>query len=176
MMLYLKFLFSGSPRLGKTTAFRRLMGEIIDLLFNGESKLVHSSAGVVESKRDMTVRTLSITTALVADAEWCAVNSQTDEACMLFQILRQSLEAKYVPFTSTPATDKMDIRVTEKATTTTFTQQQLSKERWQYTQTNSTQLNLSTPPNAFLLLWSYSTKPQHNQSLMKVCSISVGPT
>ena len=121
MMLFLKFLFSGSPRLGKTTALRRLIGEIIDLLSAGETKLVHSSTGVVESKRDMIVRILSITTALVADAEWCAVNSHADEACMLFQILRQSLDTKHVPYASTPATNKMDIRVTEKVTTTTLT-------------------------------------------------------
>ena len=131
-MLFLKFLFSGPPRLGKTTALRRLIGEIIDLLSAGEAKLVHSSTGAVESKRDMIVRTLSITTALVADAEWCAVDNHIDEACMLFQMLQQSLETKQVPSTSTPATDKMDTRDTEKATTTistTATAQQKPKIR-----------------------------------------------
>ena len=65
----------------------------------------------------MIVKTLSITTALVADAEWCTVNNNTDVACPLFQMLQKSLETKEVPTTSTPATDKMDTRVTEKATT-----------------------------------------------------------
>ena len=151
MMRFLKFIFSGSPRVGKTTALRRLIREIIDLLSAGEAKLVHSSTGAVESKRDMMVRTLSITTALVADDEWCAVNSHSDEAYMLFQMLRQSLETKHVPSTSTPATDKMDTRVTEKATTTTSTtataQQQPVKGDRGVPKPTLPKLNLSTPPN-----------------------------
>ena len=151
-MRFLKFLFSGPPRLGKTTALRRLIGEIIDLLSAGEAKLVHSSTGAVESKRDMIVRTLSITTALVADAnEWCAVNSHSDEACMLFQMLRQSLETNHVPSTSTPATDKMDTRVTEKATTTASTastaQQQPVERDSRIPKPTLPKLNLSTPAN-----------------------------
>ena len=151
MMRFLKFLFSGPPRLGKTTALRRLVGEIIDLLSAGEAKLVHSSTRAVESKRNMIVRTLSITTALVADAEWCAVNSDSDEACMLFRMLRQSYETKHVPYTSTPATDKMDIRVTEKAPKTTLTaataQQHPIKRDSGIPKSTLPKLNLSTPPN-----------------------------
>ena len=150
-MRFLKLLFSGPPRLGKTTALRRLIGEIIDLLSAGEAKLAHSSTGAVESKRDMIVRTLSVTTALVADAEWCAVNCHTDEACLLFQMLQQSLETKHVPSTSTPATDKMDTRVTGKATTTTSTaaaaQQQPIKRDGGILKPTLPKLNLSTPPN-----------------------------
>ena len=112
-MRFLKMLFSGPPRLGKTTALRRLIGEIIDLLSAGEAQLVHSSTGAVESKRHMIVRTLSTTTAFVADAEWCAVNNHIDEAVMLFQMLQQSLETKHVPSTSTPGMDKMDIQSME---------------------------------------------------------------
>ena len=150
-MRFLKFLFSGPPRLGKTTALRRLIGEIIDLLSAGEANLVHSSTAAVESKRNMIVRTLSITTALVADAEWCAVNNHADEACMLFRMLQQSLETKHVPSTSTPATNKMDTRVAEKATTTTFTtataQQQPVKRYSGKPKPTLPKLNLSTPPN-----------------------------
>ena len=149
-MRFLKFLFSGPPRLGKTTALRRLMGEIIDLLSAGEAKLVHSSTGAVESKRNMIVRTLSITTALVADAEWCAVNSHSEEACMLFQMLRHCLETKHVPSTSIHATDKIDTRVTEKATTTisiATAQQQPIKRDSSIPKPTLPKLNLSTPPN-----------------------------
>ena len=151
MMRFLKFLFSGPPRVGKTSALRRLIGEIIDLLSAGEAQLVHSSTGAVESKRGMIVRNLSITTALVADAEWCSVNNHSDEACMLFQVLRQSLETKHVPSTSTPATDKMDTRTTEKATTATSTtataQQQPIKRDSSIPKPTVPKLNLSTPPN-----------------------------
>ena len=148
-MRFLKFLFSGPPRLGKTTALRRLIGEIIDLLSAGEAKLVHSSTGAVESKRDMIVRTQSITTALVADAEWCAVNSHAEEACMLFQMLQQSLKTKHVPSTSTPAPDKMDTRVTEKANTTTLTTAEAQQRKRDSGKPKPTlpKLNLSTPPN-----------------------------
>ena len=148
-MRFLKLLFSGPPRLGKTTALRRLFGEIIDLLSAGEANLVHSSTGAVESKRNMIVRTLSITTALVADAEWCAVNSHSDEACMLFQMLQQSLETTHVPSTSTP-----DTRVTEKATTTTSTTATAQQQPVKTVKRDSgklkpalPKLNLSTPPN-----------------------------
>ena len=149
-MRFLKFLFSGPQRLGKTTALRRLIGEIIDLLSAGEANVVHSSTGAVESIRDMIVRTLSITTALVADAEWCAVNSHSDEACMLFQMLEQSLETKHVPYTSKPATDKMDTRVTKKTTTTTSTtatakQQPIMRDSGTLKPTLP-KANLSTPP------------------------------
>ena len=150
-MRFLKILFSGPPRLGKTTALRRLIGEIIDLLSAGEAKLTHSSTGAVESKRDMIVRILSITTALVADAEWCAVNSHSDEACLLFQMLQQSLETKQVPSTSTPVADKMDTRVTEKATTSTSTaataQHQPIKRDTAKPKPTLPKLKISTPPN-----------------------------
>ena len=151
IMRFLKFLFSGPPRLGKTTALHRLIGEIIDLLSAGEANLVHSSTRAVESKRNMIVRTLSITTALVADAEWCAVNSHADEACMLFQMLQQSLETKHVPSTSIPATNKMDIKFAEKATTTTLAtataQQQPEKRDSGKPKPTLPKLNLATPPN-----------------------------
>ena len=150
-MHFLKLLFCGPPRLGKTTALRRVIGEIIDLLSAGEAKLAHSSTGAVESKRDMIVRTLSVTTALVADAEWCAVNCHIDEACLLFQMLQQSLETKHVPSTSTPATDKMDTRVTGKATTTTSTaataQHQPIKRDTTKPKPTLPKLKISTPPN-----------------------------
>ena len=151
IMRFLKILFSGPPRLGKTTALRRLIGEIIDLLSAGEANLVHSSTGAVESKRNMIVRTLSITTALVADTEWRTVYNHSDEACMLFQMLQQSLETKHVPSTSIPATDKMDTRVTEKAPTTTLTtataQQLPIKRDSGKPKPTLSKLNISTPPN-----------------------------
>ena len=156
-MHFLKFLFSGPPRVGKTTALRRLIGEIIDLLSAGEAKVVHSSTGAVESNGDIVVRNLSTTTALVADAEWCAVSNHADEACMLFQMLKKIFETMHVPSTSTsvidstPATDKTDTRVTERATTTTLTpetaQQQPIKKDGDKPKPSLPKLNLSTSPN-----------------------------
>ena len=82
-MLFLKILFSGPPRLGKSTSLRRLMGEIVDLLSAGEANRVHPSTGAVEVKPDMIVKIVSSSTAVVTEAEWCAVESHTDEARML---------------------------------------------------------------------------------------------
>ena len=121
----------------------------------------------------MIVRTLSITTALVADAEWCAVNNHSDEACLLFQMLRQNLETKHVPSTSTPATDKMDTRVTEKATTSTLTtatgQQQPIERYSSIPKPTLPKLNLSSPPNdipvVVELFKKASTQPKFAESM-----------
>ena len=68
-MLFLKFLFSGPPRLGKTTALRRLMGEIVDLMSAGEADQIHPSTQAVELGSDMIVKTVSSGTAVVTKAE-----------------------------------------------------------------------------------------------------------
>ncbi len=46
-MLFLKFILLGSPRLGKTTFRRRLMGEIVDI--NSSSESTQPSTGAVET-------------------------------------------------------------------------------------------------------------------------------
>ena len=82
-MRFLKILFSGPPRAGKSTTLRRLMGRIIDLLSAGEADRVHPSTGAVELQPDMIVKTVSTRAAVVTEAEWCIVESRTDEARML---------------------------------------------------------------------------------------------
>jgi len=120
-MLFLKFLFSGPPRLGKTTARRRLMGEIVDLISAGEANLVHPSTRAVESGSDMIVTTVSSTTAIVTEAEWCAAKSRIDEARMLFHKLVQGMETGDVLTTSTPAENKVETRTMGVATVATPT-------------------------------------------------------
>ena len=132
-MLFLKFLFSGPPRLGKTTALRRLIGEIIDLISAGEADLVHASTGAVESGSNMIVKKVSSSTTVVTTAEWCAVKSLTDEARMLFLQLEQMMKKEDVPptvATSSPAVDKVATRTTGEATAaalTTISHQPLEK-------------------------------------------------
>ena len=116
-MLFLKILFSGPPRLGKSTSLRRLMGKIIDLLSAGEADRVHPSTGAVEVKPDMIVKTVSSSTALVTEAEWFAVESHTDEACMLLYNFVDSLGEGNNP-TSTPAR-ATEVRTVGEATTAT---------------------------------------------------------
>ena len=123
-MLFLKFLFSGPPRLGKTTARRRLMGEIADLMSAGEADRVHPSTAAVESGSNMIVKSVSSGTAVVTKAEWCAAKSRTDEARMLFLQLEQNMETEDDPPTtiiSTPAVDWVATRTTGEATAATPT-------------------------------------------------------
>ena len=123
-MLFLKFLFSGPPRLGKTTALRRLMGEIADLMSAGEADRVHASTGAVESGSNMIVNSVSSSTAVVTKAEWCAAKSRTDEARMLFLQLEHIMETEDAPpttTTSTPAADKVATRTMGEATAATPT-------------------------------------------------------
>ena len=118
-MLFLKILFSGPPRLGKSTSLRRLMGEIIDLLTAGEAERVHPSTGAVEVKPDVIVKKVSSSTAVVTEAEWCAVESHTDEARMLLYNFADSLGERNNP-TSTPAR-ATEVRTVGEATTATPT-------------------------------------------------------
>ena len=96
-LLFLKFLFVGPPRLGKTTARRRLMGEITDLISASEADQHHPSTGAVESGHNMVVRNVSYTTAVVTQAEWSSLENLSDEARMLFHSLVDSIEARDIP-------------------------------------------------------------------------------
>ena len=82
-ILYLNMLFVGPSRLGKTTARRRLTGEIIDIDSAGESEQI--STGVVETGHNIVVRNISHTTAVVMPSEWFATKDLTHEARILLQ-------------------------------------------------------------------------------------------
>ena len=89
-LFFLKFIFLGLPRLGKTTARRRLTGEIADLDTAEEAKKSHPSTGTVESGPSMVV-SLTKTTAVITESEWTNVE---DEARMLFHILVDTIDLK----------------------------------------------------------------------------------
>ena len=76
-------LFVGPSRLGKTTARRRLTGEIVDINSAGESEQI--STGVVETGHRIVLRNISHTTAVVTPSEWSATKDLTHEACILLQ-------------------------------------------------------------------------------------------
>ena len=107
-ILSLKILFSGPPRQGKTSARRRLEGEIVDLMSAGEADQVQPSTGVVESGSGMIIRSVSSCTAVVTEAEWHAVKSLEEEAGMLLHNLAGEMATKNVP-TTIPAR-AMDVR------------------------------------------------------------------
>ncbi len=96
-MLFLKFLFLGIPRQGKTTARRRFMGEIEDLVSAGEAEQPQASTGTVECGHDMIVQGLTDTTAVITGREWSAVHSLTDEARMLFLNFVDSVRSQATP-------------------------------------------------------------------------------
>ena len=112
-LLFLKILFSGPPRQGKTSARRRLEGEIVDLVSAGEADLVQPSTGAVESGSGMIVQSVSSSTAVVTEAEWHAVKSLEEEAGMLLHNLASEMTTKNVP--TTTLAKAMDIRPVEVA-------------------------------------------------------------
>ena len=101
-ILSLKILFSGPPRQGKTSARRRLEGEIVDLTSAGEADLVQPSTGAVESGSGMIVQSVSSSTPVVTEGEWHAVKSLEEEAGMLLHNLAGEMATKNAP-TTTPA-------------------------------------------------------------------------
>ena len=121
-MLFLKFLFSGPPRLSKTTALRRLMGEIADLMSAGEADRDHANMGAVELGSSMIVKHVSSSTAVVTKAEWCAAKNHTD---ILFLQLKQNMKTEdsspttTTTSTSTPTVDRVATRTTGEATAAT---------------------------------------------------------
>ena len=90
-MLFLKFLFVGPPRLGKTTVRRRLLKEIIDLMSAGEVDQSHPSTGTVESS-DVVVTGVSSTTAVITESEWSELAGLIDETRMLVQSLLTTIQ------------------------------------------------------------------------------------
>ena len=92
-MLFVKIIFLGPPRLGKTTARRRLMGEIVDISSATEPE--QPSTGAVESGGNVVVRNISNTTAVMTPSEWSVLKDLTEEARTLLQfIYSHNLELK----------------------------------------------------------------------------------
>ena len=84
-MLFVKMIFIGPPRSGKTTARRRLTGEIADISSTAEPE--QPSTGAVESGGNVVMRSISNTTALMTPSEWSVVKDLTEEARMLLQLI-----------------------------------------------------------------------------------------
>ena len=98
-ILFIKMLFFGPPRFGKTSARRRLEGEIVDLMSAGEANIVHPSTGAVETGPGMIIQSVSSNAAVVttrSDHEWHAVKSPEEEAGMLLHNLADNLETRNV--------------------------------------------------------------------------------
>ena len=82
-MWFFKVILLGAPRLGKTTACRRLTGEIEDISSSGET--VEPSTGAVESGHSVAIRNLSSTTALMTQSEWLANKDLSEEIVMFLE-------------------------------------------------------------------------------------------
>ena len=74
-MWFIKVILLGAPRLGKTTARRRLGGEIADISSSGEA--VQPSTGIVES--GVVIRNLSSNTAYVTPSHWSISKNLSEE-------------------------------------------------------------------------------------------------
>ena len=92
-MWFIKVIFLGAPRLGKTTARRRLGGEIADISSSGEAE--QPSTGTVES--GVVIRNLSSSTALVTPSHWSVSKDLIEEANLFLQLFyNHTLEKKAV--------------------------------------------------------------------------------
>ena len=87
---FLKMVFLGAPRLGKTTMRRRLTREIDDINSAGEAE--QPSTGIVESEHNVIIRHLSSTTTIVASSEWSSKKDISEEVRMLFQFISQTYD------------------------------------------------------------------------------------
>ena len=126
-MLFLKFLFAGQPRQGKTTARRRLMGENIDLETAGEAEKPQASTGTVESGHDMIVQSLTDTTAVITEKKWSVVQSLSDEASMLFHNILDTMgSSKTVPVQESAAC--LPVKTKEETTATATAVTAISRE------------------------------------------------
>ena len=87
---FLKMVFIGAPRLGKTTMRRRLTREIDDIDSAGEAE--QPSTGVLEPEHNVIIKNFSSTTAVVTPSEWSATKGILEETRMLFQFIYQKDE------------------------------------------------------------------------------------
>ncbi len=93
-MWFIKVILLGAPRLGKTTARRRLTGEINDIRSSGEEQEEQPSTGAVETGHSVVIRNISRNAALVTPTEWVALNNLTDEARMFIQFFYSHTQKK----------------------------------------------------------------------------------
>ena len=104
-ILFVKMIFIGPPRLGKTTARRRLTGEIADITSAAEPE--QPSTGAVESGGNVVVRNISNTTAVITPSEWSVLKDLTEEARMLLQfIYKRNMEQNQSHFLSNEGSNK----------------------------------------------------------------------
>ena len=82
-MWFVKVILLGASRLGKTTACRRLSGEIKDINSSGVEN--QPSTGIVESGRSVIIRYPTRTTATVLPSEWTTATDLNAEACLFLQ-------------------------------------------------------------------------------------------
>ena len=117
---FLKLVFAGTPRVGKTTVLRRIMGKIKNLIDAGEADVAQPSTGAVESKSSVFIRKLSSCTTLVTKVNWSIVESDADEASMLLQKLLQNVRsASTAPSAATaPTQSKTSLGQSSESSTT----------------------------------------------------------
>ncbi len=107
--LSLKLMFLGPPRLGKSTTRRRVMKEIIDLKSAEEEDQFYPSTGAIECLSDMWVKDTSDSNAAKVETGWTIVQSFSDEACLLFHCLKDSVERKNVPIAAANSSPEKEI-------------------------------------------------------------------
>lgn len=86
-MWFVKVVFLGASRMGKTAACRRLSGVMTDIYSSGQQHM--PSTGVVELGQNIIIKNLTGSSANLKSSptEWCVSKDLDDEACTLLQYL-----------------------------------------------------------------------------------------
>ena len=133
---YLKFLFFGPPRSGKSTTRRRLVQEIINLHSLGEPSV---STGVTETN-EVVIKKLTSESVAITDSQWCSMKksneARQDVYCetelkylaQLFYQSIQSVSATSVEPALNPETTIESDKTIPKSTSTTNTEENSEKE------------------------------------------------
>ena len=127
---YLKFLFFGPPRSGKSTTRRRLVQEIINLHSLGEPSV---STGVTESN-EVIIKKITSESVAITGSQWCSMKKSNEAetelnylAQWLYQLI-QSVSATSVEPVLNPETTIESDKTIPKSTSTTNTEDNFEKE------------------------------------------------
>ena len=185
-MWFIKVILLGAPRLGKTTARRRLTGEIINISSSGEGE--QPSTGAVESAPSIVIRHIESTpcksvirhvrrnTALVTPTEWLPITDLSEEARLFLQFFYHHVQDqqgdKIIPL-------KNQVKSSNTDNTTTHVKAPVSspkKRKKKSKQLTSIKSNsASSSPTSSTSVSSEHSQPQALSDVADLFRKAVGP-
>ncbi len=150
-MWFVKVIFLGAPRLGKTTARRRWSGYITDISTAGEEE--QPSTGVVESAPRIFIRGLSRNAALVTPTDWIAANDIIDEARLFLNLFHSHTKKASDQITPTTSYKKSNL-INGSPRTDGHVFSLESKEASMHSQVEPSSINVRPSPHSFQMTHS----------------------